>query len=81
MSFKGLGDQITPEDQARKLEAASIIAAGSPAGSEISRGAQGTFFVCPRRRSTCENLECKVAVSLSRDARNRARWQWRAAST
>ena len=51
----------TPEGQARKLEAASIIAAGPPAGSEISRGAQGRFFVCPRRRSTCENLECKVA--------------------
>ena len=40
MSFKSLGDQITAEDQARKLEAASIIA-GSPAGSEISRGSSG----------------------------------------
>ena len=65
MSFKGLGDQITPEDQARKLEATSIVA-GPPTGSGITLAAwrswhECEFFVHPRRRTTCEKVEYKLA--------------------
>jgi hypothetical protein len=65
MSFKGLGDQITPEDQARKLEATSIVA-DPPTGSGITLAAWRSWheyevFVCRRRGKTCDNFECKVA--------------------
>jgi hypothetical protein len=65
-SFKGLSDRTRDEERARKLELARIIAAGPPAGSGINLAAWRSWheyelFVCPRRGTTCDNFECKLA--------------------
>src|SRR5689334_15221393 len=54
------------KEQACKLELARITAAGPPAGSGINveawrSGHEYECFVCPRHRTTCDKLECKVA--------------------
>ena len=66
ISFKALGDKMRAKEQARKWELARIIAAGPPAGSGINLAAwrsrhEYELFVCPRRGTTCDKLECKMA--------------------
>ena len=65
ISFKGLGDRIRSEEQARKLPLARIIAAGPPADSGITLAAwpswyECEFFACPRRGTTCADPKCKI---------------------
>ena len=65
-SFRRLDDQMRAKKQARKFELARIIAASPPAGSGISVDAwrswhEYEFFACPRRATTCDKLERKVA--------------------
>ena len=84
MSFKGLGDQITPEDQARKLEATSIVA-GPPTGSGITLAAWRSWHKCDFSSTLAVGRPAKkgriqAGISLSH-ARNRARRQRCTAST
>ena len=58
--FRGAGDRIRGEEQARK-----VVAAGSPADSGITLAAwpslyECEFFACPRRGTTCADPKCKI---------------------
>jgi hypothetical protein len=60
MTFKGLGDQMRAEEQARKLELARMIAAGPPAGSGINPAGGAGLVILSKM---CQRASCHFVNS------------------